>query len=127
VVDDNPVNLQVMNAYFKKLGCACLTARNGREAVDLLAGREVFGVFMDCQMPVMDGFEATIEIRRREGKSRHTQIIAMTASALPEDREKCLAAGMDDYLSKPVTMAQVKVVLEALGAMPRDLVMEAQL
>ena len=127
VVDDNLVNLQVMKAYLKKLGCTCLTARNGREAVDVLAGREVSAVFMDCQMPVMDGFEATAEIRRHEGDDRRTRIIAMTASALPEDREKCLAAGMDDYLSKPVTMAQVKVLLEDLGATPRDLVVEAPL
>ena len=121
VVDDNPVNLLVMKRYLEKLGCACLTARNGREAIDLLDGQRVLGVFMDCQMPVMDGFEATAEIRRFEGECRHTRIIAMTASALPEDREKCLAAGMDDYISKPVTMAQVSVLLEGLGALSRDL------
>jgi signal transduction histidine kinase/CheY-like chemotaxis protein len=122
VVDDNAVNLMLMKSYLKKLGCACLTARNGREAVDLLADRPVWCVFMDCQMPVLDGFEATAEIRDREGEGRHTPIIAMTASALPGDREKCLAAGMDDYLSKPVSMAQVKTLLENLGAKPRDLV-----
>jgi signal transduction histidine kinase/ActR/RegA family two-component response regulator len=127
VVDDNPVNLQLMKAYLKKLGCACLTARNGREAVDLLTDCEVRSIFMDCQMPVMDGFEATKEIRRREGESRHTRIIAMTASALPKDREECLAAGMDDYLSKPVTLVQVKLLLEDLGAMPRDQVVGARL
>jgi len=127
VVDDNPVNLLMMKSYLKKLGCVCLTARNGREAVDLLADRRVRGVFMDCQMPVMDGFDATTEIRQREGTARHTRIIAMTASALPEDREKCLAAGMDDYLSKPVTMAQVKALLEDLGAKPCDLVLGARL
>jgi signal transduction histidine kinase/CheY-like chemotaxis protein len=127
VVDDNAVNLLLMKSYLKKLGCVCLTARNGREAVDLLADRRVWGVFMDCQMPIMDGFEATAEIRRREGEGRRTRIIAMTASALPKDREKCMAAGMDDYLSKPVALAQVKALLENLGAKPRDLVMGAPL
>jgi CheY-like chemotaxis protein len=115
VVDDNPVNLLVMKTYLKKLGCDCFTATNGREAVDFLAGHEVWGVFMDCQMPVMDGFEATAEIRRREGEARRTPIIALTASALPKDREECLAAGMDDYISKPVMMAQVKDLLEGLS------------
>jgi len=127
VVDDNAVNLLLMKSYLKKLGCVCLTARNGREAVDLLADRRVWCVFMDCQMPIMDGFEATAEIRRREGESRRTRIIAMTAGALPKDREKCMAAGMDDYLSKPVALAQVKALLENLGGKPRDLVMEAPL
>jgi two-component system, chemotaxis family, sensor kinase Cph1 len=117
VVDDNPVNLRVMQAYLEKLGCACLKAQNGREAVDFLATTEVLAVFMDCQMPVLDGYEATAEIRRREGDNRHTRIIAMTANALPADREKCLAAGMDDYLSKPVKLAQVKELLEGVRAM----------
>jgi signal transduction histidine kinase/CheY-like chemotaxis protein len=121
VVDDNPVNLRVMQAYLEKLGCTCFTAQNGREAVNFLDGSEVWAVFMDCQMPVLDGFEATAEIRRREGAARRTRIIAMTANALPTDREKCLAAGMDDYLSKPVKMAQVKVLLEDLRAMRQDL------
>jgi len=116
VVDDNVVNLQVMKAYLKKLGCVCFSAQNGQEAVDFLAGHQVAGVFMDCQMPVMDGFEATAEIRRREGQGPRTQIIAMTASALPEDREKCLAAGMDGYIAKPVNMAQVKGLIETLCA-----------
>ena len=72
VVDDNPVNRMLMKAYLEKLGCACFTANDGHEAVDFLAGHEVWAVFMDCQMPVMDGFEATAEIRRREDQSHHT-------------------------------------------------------
>jgi CheY-like chemotaxis protein len=114
VVDDNPVNLLVMKTFLKKLGCTCFTATNGQEAVDFLAGREVWGVFMDCQMPVMDGFGATAEIRQREGEARHTPIIAMTASALLKDREECLAAGMDEYISKPVMIAQVRDLLAGL-------------
>ena len=66
---------------------------------------------MDCQMPEMDGFEATAEIRRTEPAERHTPIVALTANAMPEDRARCLAAGMDDYLSKPFTRAQIADML----------------
>ena len=118
VVDDHPMNLKLMQGFIQKLGCTCLIARNGREAIEAWASRPVTAVFMDCQMPVMDGFEATAEIRRLEGGTRHTPIIAMTANALTGDREKCLAAGMDDYMSKPVKLAQLKALIETLGTQP---------
>jgi signal transduction histidine kinase/CheY-like chemotaxis protein len=118
VVDDHPMNLKLMQGFIEKLGCTCLIARNGREAIEVWASRPVTAVFMDCQMPVMDGFDATLEIRRLEGGERHTPIIAMTANALAGDREKCLAAGMDDYMSKPLKLAQIRALIVALGAQP---------
>jgi signal transduction histidine kinase/CheY-like chemotaxis protein len=116
VVDDHPMNLKLVQGFIQKLGCTCRIARNGREGVEAWASRPVTAVFMDCQMPVMDGFDATAEIRRLEGTARHTPIIAMTANALTGDREKCLAAGMDDYMSKPVKLAELKALIETLSA-----------
>jgi signal transduction histidine kinase/CheY-like chemotaxis protein len=120
VVDDNPVNIKVMQNFLKKLGYLSVTARNGQEAIDFLSGHQVAAVFMDIQMPVMDGLEATAEIRRREGTERHTPIVAMTASALTGDREKCLAAGMDDYLSKPVVWSKVQDLLRQIGVESKE-------
>jgi len=112
VVEDNIVNQKVTARMLEKAGYRCDVAANGREAVEALSQVPYHLVFMDCQMPVMDGYRATEEIRRQEGRNRHTRIIAMTANAMMEDRKRCLDAGMDDYLSKPVTVQALHAMLE---------------
>ena len=114
LVEDNPVNLEVGVGILEGFGCRVETAANGVEALDCYAAGEYAVIFMDCQMPEMDGFEATAEIRKREARSGlRTPIVALTASAIEGDREKCLAAGMDDYVPKPFTPHQMRSALAA--------------
>ena len=103
VVEDNPVNQLVATGLLESLGYAVTIASDGVEGVALLRGEhDIAAVLMDCRMPRMDGFDATREVRRHESPGRRVPIIAMTASALAGERERCLAAGMDDFLTKPV-------------------------
>jgi signal transduction histidine kinase/DNA-binding NarL/FixJ family response regulator len=125
LVEDNPVNREVAVGMLESLGCTAHSAENGRLAVEAMNAAAYDAVLMDCQMPVMDGLTATGEIRRREQHSggARVPIIALTANAMEGDRERCLAAGMDDFLSKPFTQQQLATLLRrwlALRVLPES-------
>jgi two-component system, sensor histidine kinase and response regulator len=111
VVDDSAVNQRVASLPLEKLGCRVDVAGNGLEAIDMATRFPYDVVLMDCQMPEMDGYEATAEIRRREKAGAHLPIVAVTAHALAGERERCLAAGMDDYLTKPLRTRDLEAMV----------------
>jgi CheY-like chemotaxis protein len=111
IAEDNPVNQKVASRMLEKLGIRADLAGNGREAVEMLALAPYDLIFMDCQMPEMDGYAATRKIRRDEPAGRRVAIVAMTAEAMTGAREACLEAGMDDHIAKPVKLEDLFGVL----------------
>ncbi len=120
LAEDNPVNQKLAVVLLQKAGFVVESVENGLEAVEKVQSADYDAVLMDVQMPVMDGFDATRHIRDWEGESKHTPIIAMTAHALKEDRDRCLEAGMDDYVSKPLQPQALINVLTRWGNISRD-------
>jgi CheY-like chemotaxis protein/HPt (histidine-containing phosphotransfer) domain-containing protein len=121
VAEDNEVNQRIAVALLTKRGFRVDLAANGREAVEMALQGDYEAILMDCQMPELDGYQATAEIRRREASERHVPIVAMTANTMAGDRERCLAAGMDDHIGKPVRLEDLDGALSrALAAEVRD-------
>jgi signal transduction histidine kinase/DNA-binding response OmpR family regulator len=112
LVEDIAANQRLVILMLKKLGYPVECAENGEQAVEACKLKEYGFILMDCQMPVMDGYEASKRIKNNNGKNNNTPIIAMTANAMEGDREKCLAAGMDDYISKPIKLADLEECLK---------------
>lgn len=114
VVEDNPVNVEVLLEMLAELGCKSSVAGNGRDALGKFRRQRFRAVLMDCQMPIMDGFEATRGVREieRTDALERTPIIAVTANTRDSDREKCMLAGMDDFVKKPFTFRQIDDVIQ---------------
>ncbi len=118
VAEDNAVNQLIAERLLQRAGWTVVTVTDGAAAVARAAAERYDLILMDCEMPGMDGYEATAAIRRGEGTARHTPIVALTATAMQGDRERCLAAGMDDYVSKPIDVHTLTAVLNRFG--PQD-------
>jgi CheY-like chemotaxis protein len=120
LVEDHPTNQKLALGLLGKWGHEATLANNGQEALDILSKSSFDVILMDMQMPVMGGIEATQRIRSREAEQQlpRTPIIAMTAAAMQDDRDACLAAGMDDYLTKPIRVKELQEKLGAIGGNP---------
>lgn len=113
VVEDNPINRKVALSMLGTLECDCVEAHDGEQAIQAMRDEKYDIVFMDCQMPGTDGFEATRIIRtEEEARGDRTPIVALTANAMKGDRERCIEAGMDDYVSKPARIADLREMLD---------------
>jgi two-component system sensor histidine kinase/response regulator len=112
IAEDNLINQKVIERMVQKLGYPVDLVANGREAIDALSRLAYALIFMDCQMPEIDGFEACREIRKRQAGGARVPIVAITANAMKGDRERCLAAGMDDYVSKPFKQDDLRTVID---------------
>ncbi len=122
LVEDSPVNLEVASGMLEALGCEVVTATDGTLGVEYALGRQFDVVLMDCQMPLMDGYEATRKIRASESANGRAPvpIVAVTANALPGDRERCLESGMTDFISKPFTIRKLQAVMQAVTGTTGD-------
>jgi CheY-like chemotaxis protein len=113
IVEDNPVNQTLMKKFMSKLSIGCEVAANGREAVDLFLKEKFCMIFMDCEMPIMDGFIATAKIRQlEEATDAHIPIVAVTAYTSEHDKHKCMESGMDFHIPKPVSLHVLKQIME---------------
>jgi CheY-like chemotaxis protein len=122
LVEDNPINQKVAARLLEKAGHSVTVAGNGREALDQVSSNPYDLILMDVQMPEMDGLQATVAIREQEaGTDRHIPIVALTAHAMVGDRERCLGAGMDGYVTKPVQPPVLfQAIADALGVAPES-------
>ncbi len=118
LAEDNPVNRKVASHMLARLGYSFDEVTNGHEVLDAINKHHYAAILMDCQMPLLDGFEATARIRSTAPPGQHIPIIALTANAMPGDRERCLATGMDDYLAKPIQLDALSAVLARWTAAP---------
>ena len=117
LAEDNPINQKVAGQMLRKLNCHVDLASDGEEVLNLHAEHDYDLAFMDIQMPRCDGYEATAKIRKREREDgKHLIIIAMTANALEGDRDKCLFAGMDDYIAKPIVLPSIAQLINKWAA-----------